>query len=228
MINMPKISRTFRDMIAKNKFGKRYLTDITLRAKLSLYQGTVINLCFVIVYIYTSIQTKSTWFLAIAIYYITLSLIRLYLLEKNRKATSLLSQLKTYQFCGYFMFIINLGMAGMIIQMIWQNKSFSYPELTIYAVAIYTFCAMILAICSIFSIKKIHNPILTAAKQVRFSVAVMSIFTLQTVMITHFGTESNRDRLSMNLISGCAVIIIVFATAVFMVVDGTRKLKQKE
>ncbi len=75
------------------------------------------------------IYYRSIWLGAIAIYYITLSLIRMGLIRRERKCALFADaqkrrrfELKSSHFCGCLMFLLNIAVTGLVIQMIWQNK----------------------------------------------------------------------------------------------------------
>jgi hypothetical protein len=117
-IGFPDISQTTKALIARNKYGERYVNDRELRATISLYQGLVVNLLFAAFYVFSSGRYASLWFGALAAYYIILSVMRFILLRSVRKAMPRENQFRTYRACGGLMFVLNLGMTGMIVQMV--------------------------------------------------------------------------------------------------------------
>lgn len=233
MIGFPDIINKAKALISRNKYGARYISDSTLRARISLYQGLFVNLLFAAFYFLTSLLYASVWFGAVALYYIILSVIRFILLRSVRKTSSPKHQgklftyeLRTYRFCGYLMFVLNIGMAGMIFQMIWQNKGYQYPGLIIYASAVYAFYCLITAIINMIKFRRMDNPVLSAAKMLGFAGALMSILALQTAMISQFAPGDNSFRQIMNTATGGGVCLIVFCMAIFMVVRANRELKK--
>jgi hypothetical protein len=225
-IGLPDISKTTKALISRNKYGEQYVSDRNLRAKISIYRGLFINLVFVAFYAYTGLRYASYWFGAVAVYYIILSIMRFILLRNTRKVLTRENELRTYRFCGYLMFALNLGMAGMIIQMVWQNQGYEYSGLTIYASAMYAFYCMVMAIIDLVKFRKMENPILSAAKMLGFAGALMSMLALQTAMISHFNENGDSFRRIMNTASGGAVFLIAFFMAIFMVVRANRELKK--
>lgn len=233
VLGFPNIIRQTKTFISKNKYGDIYINDSKLRAKVSLYQGLVINLLFVAFYAFTGWRSASVWFGAVAAYYIILSLIRFILLRSVRK-TSLyknkqehfIQELRTHRFCGYLMFVLNIGMAGMIVQMVWQNKGYQYPGLIIYASAGHAFYCLITSIINMVKFRRMDSPVLTAAKMLGFAGALMSMLALQTAMISKFGERQDSFRQIMNMVSGGGVFLIVFCMAIFMVVRANRELKK--
>jgi hypothetical protein len=122
------------------------------------------------------------------------------------------------------MFALNLGMAGMSIQMVIQNKANDYTDLMVIASATYTFYCMVMAIVSMVTVRRMHSPVLSAAKMLSFAAAIMSMFTLQTIMLSHFGAGVNAQ--VVNALSGGVVFLIVLFMAIFMVLTANRELKK--
>lgn len=131
---------------------------------------------------------------------------------------------KSYRFCGIMMFLLSLAMSGMVIQMIWQNRSYEYKGYIIYISALYTFYCFISSISNVVSFAKRDNAILSAAKNLNLAGAIMSMFALQTAMFSAFGGGEKLQR-QMNTITGSAVCIIVTGMAVFMIVRSNKNLK---
>lgn len=223
---IPRIVRNTEALIRSNKYGNRYLSDADYRAKVALYCGVLVNTIYAGFRLVTGLIYASTWFGAIAVYYLILSGIRLLLLRDVRKVTEddgarYDRELRTYRLCGYLMLLLNSAMTGMVVQMIWQNKGYQHSELGIYASAAFAFYCMILAIINMVKYRKMDSPVLSAAKMLSFSGALMSILALQTALLTQF-SEGGQFAQIMNLLMGASVCIIVFCLAVFMVIRANR------
>jgi hypothetical protein len=135
---------------------------------------------FLISWIYAS-----DWFGAIAVYYLSLSTVRLLLMKRIHKSTlgevngkHLIYELLSYRTCGYLMFLLNIVMASMVIQMIWQNNGYTSYGYIIYVSAAYTFYCLVTAIINILKYHKKMNPILSASKELNLTSALMSVLAL--------------------------------------------------
>lgn len=213
-------------------FVNRYLHDKKFRTRVSLYQGTCANLLFAASHLLLSWLYPSTWFAAIAFYYIILSFIRFLLLRSAHIVSDLetdkdkyLHELRRYRLTGSLLFALNLAMIGMIIQMVWKNKGYHYPHLAIYAIAVYVFYSLTVAIINMVKLRSMAQPVLSAAKMLNIAGALMSILTLQTAMIAQFSEEGTFLR-SMNIITGTGISLIVFGMAVFMVIRANEILNK--
>ncbi len=145
--------------------GEKYLTDVRFRAGVSLYQGFFINLLYIVMKLVSGILYRSTWFIALAVYYILLAVMR-FLLVRRLNVQDEVSELRRYRLCGVMLLFMNQALAGIVIFMVYQNQGFDYPGLLIYAMAAYAFYAVILAIVNVVKTRRHNSPILSAAKAI--------------------------------------------------------------
>lgn len=216
-----KNSRVFQKAVGM-EFVSRYLNDISFRGSISIYQGMTMNFLYVIFRIVTGIRYASVWFISMAVYYFTLGLLRAYLIRCYRDTKA--DRIKCYRSSAQLLFVLNLTMGGMILQMIKTNSGYSYPEYIIYLSALYTFYTMILSIVNIVKFRRLGDPILSASRVLNFISAMMSVLGLQTAMISQFSEHDDSFRKLMNTVTGGAVYIIVIVTAVYMLVRS-KKIK---
>lgn len=235
-VKIPKLFKKGKSMAYKNKYTVRYFTDTKLRARISLYTGLFINLCYAVFKLAAGIIYGSIWFASVACYYLALSIIRFVLLRNERKLnrqdfqSRYIHELRVYRLCGYMLLLLNVTITAMTIQMIYQNKGYEYPGFIIYASAAYTFYRFVISMVQIIKFRKIKSPVLSASKALNLCVAFMSIFALQTAMLTEFGdTEKIADVdkfcMEMNTITGTAVCFIVICISVFMIARSNKQIK---
>lgn len=213
-----------RNVLLSNKATSRYIRDADYRSKVSLYSGLVVNSLFGMFKCVTGCYYRSPWFIAIGIYYIVLGMIRFVLLHNVRRteqeAHLELRKRKEwlgYRSCGIMMLLMDITMVGMIIQMVWQDKSNFYIEWTVYLSAIYTFYYFTTALISMIKFFRWKNALVSAAKNVSLAGAAMSVLMLQTTMLTSFGDGIESNRL-MNGITGTVVSLFCVGLAIFMIV----------
>lgn len=229
---MPPMVKKCRALLYGNTHAARYLTQRELRIRASLYGSTAINLAYAVFKLFTGIWFRSVWFGAVAVYYMVLCLIRFLLLQNDRKVrrmdspdARLLRQWWGYRVCGWLLLLLNAAMTGMVVQMIWQNKSYTYPGFVIYAAAAYTFYRLPMAIVRMVKLHRSNDPVFSAAKAMDLSVALMALFALQTAMFASFGAETSAfTRRLMNTLTGGTVCLAVVCIAVFMIVRSHRAL----
>ena len=219
-------------IVRANPYTNRYIIDSELRAVISLSVSTLMNILYAVFRIVSAILYHSVWSGAVGGYYIVLSLIRITLLKNdraihNRRITQKNNEWRSYRLCGILLLILNIAMSSMSAQMIWQNKAYSYPGTMIYASAAYTFYSFTMAVVNSVKFHKRSNTILSAAKMTNLAGALMSVFALQTAMLTQFG-EEDELRQTMNFITGVSVCASVLFIAVFMIIRSYLEVKHNE
>lgn len=211
--------------ISSYEIGHRYLYDLTFRGSISIYQGMIVSLFYMVFRIIAGIRYTSVWFISMAVYYLILGVLRTYLIfsyrHRDRKGEYL-----CYRRAAWMLFLLNVNMGGMIVLMIKTNSGFSYPGYIIYLSALYTFYMMIISIINLVKFCKIGSPILLAAKVLNFVTAMMSILGLQTAMISRFSNNGESYRRLMNSITGSIVYGIVIVIAIFMLLHS-KKYQEK-
>ena len=205
-------------------FGGKYIGDLAFRGSVSIYQGMMVNLLYVVFRIFVGIRYASVWFLTIAIYYLLLGIMRLSLILSYRNR-NMKSELRCYRRTAWLLFLLNIPMGGMIVLMVLTDSGYSYPGYVIYLSALYTFYTITLAIVNLVKFRKLGSPILSAAKVLNFVAALMSLLGLQTAMISQFSTEGEDFRRRMNAITGGGVWFSVILIAVYMLLRS-RKMKE--
>ena len=232
---IPRIIKYFKSGLYANKYSNRYLTDAELRNKISMYRGFAINAVYSILKLSASIYYKSIWLGGIAIYYIVVSVMRLWLLYRaqfGRKLDDSKEQrrkdIKSYRLCGYMTFLLNIAVSGLVVQLIWRNETYSYPGFMIYAMAAYVFYRVIVAVIDMAKYRKMNAPVLSAAKMLSFACALMSLLALQTAMLTEFGTGEMMFNQIMNSLTGTVVCLLIFMMAIWMIKRANKELRLLE
>ncbi len=218
--------------LERNKFTGTFIHDLSFRGTVSLYQGLAVNTLFAVFKIVTAFYYSSVWFGAVGVYYLVMGIIRLALVrgmnsaKKMRDGDEMIREYKSYRLCGSMMFLLNIGMTVMTVQMVRDNRYYEYPGLVIYLSAAYSFYSLTIAIINLFRSKRLNSPILSASKALDFVGALMSIFALQTALIARFGGDDAPFRQTANTLTGTAVCLSSFGIAVFMIISSSMKLKK--
>lgn len=203
-------------------FGRKYLRDLAFRGEVSLYQGVLVNFLYSIFRVAAFLRYRSAWFASLAVYYLFLGALRLFLILNFHKGGRK-REVRCYRCTGWLLFLLNIPMGGMVLLMVRTNSGFTYPGYVIYVSALYAFYAMAMAIVNLVRFRKLGSPILSAAKVLNFVYAMMSILGLQTAMISQFSQEGEAFRIMMNAITGGFVWGSVILIAVYMLARGVKR-----
>lgn len=225
---LPGYYKKTKQKIYDHPLGNRYMTDAAFKVQVSLYISLAINLAYSVFKLSAGILYSSFWLGAVAVYYIMLSLMRFLLLRYMRTGKEgILYEYKRYKLCGILLLILNLSLTGIVFQMVWQNKGYSYPGTLIFAAAAYTFYTVTSSIVDIVKYRKYKSPVLSASKAIKFAAALVSLLSLETAMLAQFGDDENYRRL-MTAFTGAGVCIIVLTMSVIMIVHSTKEIKKMQ
>lgn len=210
--------------------SRRYVEDVKFRAEVSLGIGFTINLLYIVMKMVSGIYYRSTWFVALAVYYTLLAVMRFLLLYRRKWPEGRARQkreLRRYRLCGYVLLMMNLALSGIVIFMVRYGRGYEYPGTLIYAMAAYSFYAVINAAINVIKFRRHESPILSASKAISLVAALVSILSLETAMLAQFGREDDPlFREVMTGATGAGVCVIVLGMALFMIVKASKQLRQ--
>ena len=205
----------------------RYMTDRYFKARSGLVLSFCVNLCYAGFKLACAVRYSSFWDGALASYYILLCAVRMYLIRRvptGPEGRDMARELRYYRATGVFLFVLALALSGVATQIVRDGYGSDYPGMLIYVAAMYAFYSLALAIVNTVKYRRFHSPVLSAAKVVNLTTALVSIFNLETAMIAQFGAGQAYFRLVMTACTAFAVCAIVLGAAIFMVVSASRKL----
>ncbi|MDE7281161.1 MAG: hypothetical protein K2N36_05425 [Ruminiclostridium sp.] len=218
--------------VMAHPLGGRYLTDKLFRAEVSLYTGFAINILYAGLKMVSGIVYVSVWFISLSVYYVLLAAMRLLLLtytlkkRKNRDKRNLAAEYKRYRWCGALLVFMTLALSGIILFIIKREGGYDYPGVLIYVMAMYAFYSVISAGINIVKFRRHASPVLSAAKAVNLTAALVSMLALETAMLSQFGTGDDMEfRQTMLAVSGGMFCAFILGTAIYMIVHGGRQAK---
>jgi hypothetical protein len=230
-IKIPYLIKFIRTFKSENKYARKWQDDTRLRVNTSLYGSFAWNILYAIFQLCLGIYHRTFWFCSLGAYYICLGAMRFFLLGHTRKyapGERMKSELIKYRACGSVFLVMNLALALIIFFMVYFNRTFEHHMITAIAMAAYTFAALTTAIINVIKYRKYNSPVFSASKAISLAAALVSMLTLESTMLTTFGEGTMTvaaQKLMIGAIGGVISVLIV-ATAIYMIVVGTKKLKQ--
>lgn len=230
---IPHLIIFFRSLKKENRYIKKWQNDARLRVKVSLYGSLIYNTAYGIFQLWLGFYHRTFWFYSLGTYYICLGAMRFFLVIHTRKYSPgerMRTELKKYRRCGIIFMFMNLALALIIFFMIYWNRTFEHHMITAIAMAAYTFTAFTIAVINVIKYRKYNSPVFSASKAISFAAACVSMLTLTSTMLTTFN-DGTMDSASQKMILCCvgiAVSCIVVIMAFYMIVTGTKKLKEVE
>lgn len=219
--------RTWRWM-NQNPFMRRILTDDYFRVRIGMVASLFINLCYCLFRLICAVLYLSFWDTALVIYYTLLCGIRLFMIRRlptSIEQTNYRRELSSYSTTAWFLLVLNLALMPICTQIVRDGRSYAYPGTLIYVVALHAFYSLILAIFHVGKDRKFTSPVLSAAKAVNLTTALVSFFSLEVAMTAKF-SEDPQFRIFMTAATAFAVCILAFSHALFMLVYATWKQKK--
>ena len=226
---LPKQYSTIKKKIYDNPLGNRYMTDRVFRTNISLSVSFVISMLYVGINLWSWHMLGSYWFMVLAVYYVIMAVMR-YLLVRyvriQKIGTNILSEWKRSRICAYILLLINLSLSGAVLMILYQHRGYDYPGIMIYVMAMYTFYALTMSIVDIVKYRKMGSPIMSTAKIVSLSAALVSMLNLETAMFAQFGGEMSIEHQHIFIIlTGAGVSITVVTLSVVLIVKATKVIK---
>ena len=138
---------------------------------------------------------------------------------------------RCYRRTAGLLLVLNIPMGGVVVLMVRENASYSYPGYVIYLSALYTAYAAVLAVVNLSRTRRLGSPILSAARILHLISVMMSVLGLQTAMLARFSFRGEAYRKLMNTITGSFVCGATASLALFMLLRAWaagRKLRAYE
>ena len=226
---LPKQYSAIKQKIYDNPLGNRYMTDRVFRTDVSLSVSLVINMLYVGIHVWSWYMLRSYWFLVLAVYCAIMAVMR-YLLVRyvriQKIGTSMLGEWKRARVCAYILLLVNLSLSSAVLMILYQSRGYDYPGILIYVMAVYTFYSTIHAVVDLVKYRKLGSPIMSTAKIVSLSAALVSMLNLETAMFAQFGGEMTPETQRIFIIlTGAGVSIVVVTLSVLLITKATKAIR---
>ena len=229
---IPTLIKFFKTFKNENKYARRWQDDTRLRVNVSLYGSLACNALYGLFQLWLGFYHHTFWFYSLGAYYICLGAMRFFLVRHTRKfapGEKMQTELVKYRACGIVFLLMNLALALIIFFMVYWNRTFEHHMITAIAMAAYTFTALTTAIVNVVKYRKYNSPVYSASKAISLAAALVSMLTLESTMLTTFGDGTMTATTQKWLLgaTGGAISALIVATAIYMIVVGTKKLKNE-
>lgn len=208
----------------------RYRSDKIYRAEISMYAGLVFGLLYACVKTTGSVLYHSPWLGALGVYYLLLSVLRLMMIcyiRRKDEHKSVLREWKRYRLCGIVLLMMNTTLSAVVYLIVRMDNGAEYPGLFVYAAAAYTFYTVIVALTNLVHAGRKVSPVYEAGRSVNTVTAMISLLTLETAMISQFGTAE--DAVFRRIITGTTGAVVCAGAlfmAIYMIVRSTKQIRK--
>lgn len=227
---IPPYYKYVKQKVYANEYANKYFTDATFKTHIGLYGSFTINLIYIVVNVVSAVVYSTFWFAIFATYYAVMASMRFLLvryMRRNQIGKSRLGELKCSRACACILMTVNLVLSGVVLMMIYFNRSFQYQGYLIYVMALYTFYITTTAVRDLIRYRKYHSPVMSVTKIIKLAAALFSMLFLETAMFSQFG-EDTSPKLQKNMImaTGGGISVIVVTMAVYMIVSTTKEIRK--
>lgn len=233
------LSRGMHFIVESNALTKKFFHEAGFRVVFITFLSIGINLIYMIYNAVLGIRNHSPWFISLAVYYSFLGGIRAFSLYKKRKADLFRDKAgarkREYLVMkqdGILLMSITADLSIMILLILTVDTVEVSSSIHVITVAFYTFYKIGAAVSNMIKVKKFDSPILTAIRNIGLADALVSLLSLQAVMLVSMETSGNRHFIDvMNGSAGlavCGAIFLMGSRMVWRTLKETKKEGQDE
>ena len=206
----------------------RYIwQDEDQRSRLALNLSLAGNVIYGFFKLLMGTLFASYWMIGLGVYYALLGLMRFILIRKLRdKNSDSLSAWKAYRVTAALLLALTLIITGLMIQVLKKGEYYDYPGVLIYAFACYAFVRIVSAIVQAIRKRKDDNRVMSAARFISLSGALMSILALQIALNHTFG-ENDTFTFWANILTGGAVCAVIIGISSYMIITASHAIENE-
>ena len=220
----------------KHAFTGNLIGDYSFRTVAFAAAGFLVNVGYALFNGGLAIAMHSVWFGIFALYYLLLSGMRLGILAAGRSAGRRYAEdgaqlycakLKIYRGCGIALLPLEVALAAAVTLMVYRQDPMPHSEIAAISSAAYAFYKIILAIVNLFKVRRLDDPMLQSVRNIGLTDAAVSLFALQTTLVSVF-SDGDADRLlPLNAIVGFCVCALALGLGIWMIVRANILLKKR-
>lgn len=204
-----------------NRFFHRFRSDTAFRRQATLFSGCSVNFAYTIFLMISGWLIRSLWIATMAFYYLSLTAMRSGMIWSLRKDPEE-KQWRRYRSCGMVLLVLTVIQFGISILTLTKYHTITYPFYLIYGVAAYTFCRVITTIrIAIITRKNIH-PIYSANNTINMASSAISLYLLQSALLSAFGGGDEKFAFRMGVLLGAAITAYIVYLSVSLMRRGKR------
>lgn len=231
-LHVPQMFAWTQRFRRENRYLLRYTADVRLRMNISLWGSCTYNAAYALFQLALGLHHRSAWFYAMAGYYALLAALRLslgYRIRRSAPGADQPGEWRAYRLCGAGLLMMNAALSVFVLYFVRHLRATQHHEITVIAMAAYTFGAATLAVVNLIRYRRYESPVCSAAKAISLATATISMLSLEDAMLTTFGAAQRPlFRAVMLGASGMAAALLIIGIAVYMIRRANRYLKKEQ
>lgn len=233
----PKMKADILARAQKHTFTQNLVTSYGFRTAAFTALGFAVNVGYALFNGGMAIASRSVWFAVFALYYLLLSGMRLGVLAAGRSVRKKFAddedaqygaKLKIYRGCGIALLPLDIALGATVTLMVCRQDPMPHSEIAAIASAAYAFYKITLAIVNQLKVRKLDDPALQAVRSIGLTDAAVSLFALQTTLVSVFSDGDEERLLPLNAAVGFCVCALTLGLGIWMIVRSRQLQKRRE
>ena len=214
--------------------AESFLFDGSFRAGVLFSLSFIVNVAYALLCGVLGIALRASWYGMFSFYYLLLSALRCGLLagamRSRRRAAGdarglLVSRWKLYRLCGIALFVLEFALAAAVTVMVAVGRPAPVSEVMAIASAAYTFYKVISAAVAFVKVRRLHDPLLQAFRNINLADAAVSLLSLQVTLVAVFSQGQGESMKPLNAAMGFFVCLLTIALGVWMIAEAGVRLR---
>lgn len=177
--------------------------------------GLLCNLLYALYNGALGLLNRSVWLVTLCAYYAILAVMRFAAVLYDRRESGV--DRFAARLTGWLLILLSLVLAGVTWLSLSRHTAVRYDTVVMITIATYTFTKITLAVIRAVKAKGDPSGTLMSIRCIGYAEVAASVFTLQKSMFVSFGTAGDETAHIMNILTGSAVWLFVFALGIKMI-----------
>ena len=214
--------------------AESFFSDAGFRSVVLFSLSFIVNIAYALLCGVLGIVLRASWYGMFSFYYLLLSALRCGLLagamRSRRRAAGdarglLVSRWKLYRLCGIALFVLEFALAAAFTVMVAVGRPAPVSEVLAIASAAYTFYKVISAAVAFVKVRRLHDPLLQAFRNINLADAAVSLLSLQVTLVAVFSQGQGESMKPLNAAMGFFVCLLTIALGVWMIAEAGARLR---
>lgn len=138
------------------------------------------------------------------------------------------AKLKKYRGCGIALLPLDVALGAAVTLMVYRQDPMPHSEIAAITSAAYAFYKITLAIVNQLKARKLDDPALQAVRSIGLTDAAVSLFALQTTLVSVFSDGDAERMLPLNAAVGFCVCALTLGLGIWMIARSVQLKKRRE
>ena len=220
--------------VKAHPLAESFLSDAGFRSAVLFSLSLIVNIAYALLCGVLGIALRASWYGMFSFYYLLLSALRCGLLAASRRGKKragedarglLVSRWKLYRLCGIALFVLEFALAAAVTVMVAVGRPAPVSEVLAIASAAYTFYKVISAAVGFVKVRRLHDPLLQAFRNINLADAAVSLLSLQVTLVAVFSQGQGESMKPLNAAMGFFVCLLTIALGVWMIAEAGVRLR---